>query len=410
MFDVSFWNASDLLHCHQTHHLIDIERVEQIEHLSERMLWVILLQLTMLIAGFSHSIRPCSCAWTGYGHVLALQQQSRRLFLRSIMQGPPPPGTATTTMRKFYSSTRLQSSSLSIAAATISANQTNVGTESPAEIMERRRLTKERRKASKTKRKALLGVAKAVDRGRGVQVTYAPGGVDGLSFRAKSGLPDRTRPFTVLGIESSCDDTGAAVVRSDGVILGQALASQQEIHEAWGGVVPGLARDAHVAKIHDVVQEALQNANLTSPSQVDAIAVTVGPGLEICLRVGCDKARDLAMQYRKPFVAIHHLEAHILMARLPSLIAKNDAFHLVPATADKHESRRAVGFPFLALLVSGGHCQIMKCLGIGRYEQNYDLRFPLQGPVQFQPLTHFFQSHTKTLLGMKFWAAPWMIL
>jgi N6-L-threonylcarbamoyladenine synthase len=122
--------------------------------------------------------------------------------------------------------------------------------------------------------------------------------------------------------------------------------------------------------------------------------VTVGPGLEICLRVGCDKARDLAMQHCKPFVAIHHLEAHILMARLPSLIAKDDdAFHLMPATADTHESRRTVDFPFLALLVSGGHCQIMKCLGIGRYEITTEIPFQGQDPTfstanPFLPFTY----------------------
>jgi tRNA N6-adenosine threonylcarbamoyltransferase len=282
----------------------------------------------------------------------------------------------TTARRRYYSASTIvqSSSSISTSAAAIDSNynQTNTAsTETLAEIMERRRLAKERRKASKTKRKALLGIAKAVDRGKPNQVTYAPGGPDGQSFQAKSGLPNRTGLFTVLGIESSCDDTGAAVVRSDGVILGQALASQHDIHEAFGGVVPGLARDAHVQKIHGIVQEALTNAGLNSVrDDVDAIAVTVGPGLEICLRVGCDKARELAMQYNKPFVAIHHLEAHILMARLPSLIVDDDdddSFHVMPATADTHESHRTVDFPFLALLVSGGHCQIMKCLGIGRY-------------------------------------------
>lgn len=84
-----------------------------------------------------------------------------------------------------------------------------------------------------------------------------------------------------------------------------------------------------------------------SLSEVDAIGVTVGPGLEICLRVGCNKARELAMEHKKPFVGIHHLEAHILMARL--------------------EPSNKLEFPFLALLVSGGHCQLLKCNGVGRY-------------------------------------------
>jgi N6-L-threonylcarbamoyladenine synthase len=232
-----------------------------------------------------------------------------------------------------------------------------------------------RKRRAKEKRKKFIGLAKAVDRGQ-FAVTYCPGGTaaGADSFQALSGLPDRSRPFTVLGIESSCDDTGAAVVRSDGVLLGEALASQQEIHEAWGGVVPGLARDAHVAQIDRVVEMALQQAGMTSAAEVDAISVTVGPGLEICLRVGCTKAVELAVQYNKPFVGIHHLEAHILMARLPLLDNndKDDNFQSslvqIPATADTHASVRSMDFPFLALLVSGGHCQLMKCLGIGNYE------------------------------------------
>lgn len=203
---------------------------------------------------------------------------------------------------------------------------------------------KKRKAAAKAKRSKFIGMAKAVDRGQ-YAVTYQPGGIDGNVFQAKSGLPDISKPFTVLGIESSCDDTGVAVVRSDGVILGEALASQAEIHEEWGGIVPGLAKTAHEENLDSMIDLALKNAEMTL-DEVDAIGVTVGPGLEICLRVGCNRARELAMEYSKPFVGIHHLEAHILMTRL---------------------DHSDLEFPFLALLVSGGHCQIMKCLGIGQY-------------------------------------------
>jgi N6-L-threonylcarbamoyladenine synthase len=215
--------------------------------------------------------------------------------------------------------------------------------------------------SAKEKRRKMIGLAKAVDRGQ--FQAYQPC-KDG-SFQALSGLPDRCRPFTVLGIESSCDDTGAAVIRSDGVILGESLASQQEIHEEWGGVVPGLARDAHVANIDRVVHQALERAGMKSAAEVDAIGVTVGPGLEICLRVGCTRAQELAIKYKKPFVGVHHLEAHILMARLPL----NDNNHRVeiPATDETHAALRTMDFPFLALLVSGGHCQLLKCMGIGNY-------------------------------------------
>lgn len=201
-----------------------------------------------------------------------------------------------------------------------------------------------RKEKAKRKRSRFIGMAKAVDRGQ-YGVTYQPGGPGGDMFQSKSGLPDLNRNFTVLGIESSCDDTGAAVVSSDGRILGEALASQAHIHEAWGGVVPGLAKTAHDENLDRVIDLALSRANMTL-SEVDAIGVTVGPGLEICLRVGCNRARELAMQYEKPFVGIHHLEAHILMARFEN---------------------PDLEFPFLSLLVSGGHCQILKCLGIGRY-------------------------------------------
>lgn len=228
----------------------------------------------------------------------------------------------------------------------------------------KRRKKKKKNNGARDKRRNFIGKAKAVDNGRW-STLYKPGGEDGYTFVAKSGLPDRSKPFTVLGIESSCDDTGAAVVRSDGAILGESLASQGDIHEEFGGIVPGLAKNAHEEKIDSVVAEAIANAGLSSVNEVDAIGVTVGPGLEICLRVGCNTARELAMKHQKPFVGIHHLEAHILMARLPF---DDTAMYTVGGTDNVHESKRAVNFPFLALLVSGGHCQLMKCLGIGRYE------------------------------------------
>jgi hypothetical protein len=92
------------------------------------------------------------------------------------------------------------------------------------------------------------------------------------------------RERIILGIESSCDDTGVAVVTSSGRVLGEALATQADIHAPWGGVVPNLAMEAHKAAIHGTVEEALRQAGL-SASQLDAVAVTVGPGLSLCLRV-----------------------------------------------------------------------------------------------------------------------------
>jgi N6-L-threonylcarbamoyladenine synthase len=156
------------------------------------------------------------------------------------------------------------------------------------------------------------------------------------------------RPFTVLGIETSCDDTGVAIVTDDGEILGEALASQAALHEEFGGVVPGIARDAHAEALDRVVAEALSRANMSSVAEVDAIGVTVGPGLEICLRVGTEGAKALAAAHDKPFVGVHHLEAHVLMARLAA-------------------GAEAVPFPFLTLLTSGGHCQLLLTRGIGQH-------------------------------------------
>ena len=137
------------------------------------------------------------------------------------------------------------------------------------------------------------------------------------------------------------------------------------LHQEFGGIVPGLARDAHADKIDAVITEALANANL-SIEEIDAIGVTVGPGLEICLRIGCNAAKELAIKYNKPFVGVHHLEAHIMMARLPHGPSDMNLY-TYPATSETHEFKRALEFPFLALLVSGGHCQILKCIDIGIY-------------------------------------------
>mmetsp|Transcript_907 Transcript_907/g.1914 ORF Transcript_907/g.1914 Transcript_907/m.1914 type:complete len:487 (-) Transcript_907:8-1468(-) len=231
-----------------------------------------------------------------------------------------------------------------------SSTTTIKSTSSTDALIKAQRAERKRKKkaANAAKRRTkFIGLAKAVDRGQ-FKTTYQPGGSSGTSFVAKSGLPQEysTKPFTVLGIESSCDDTGAAVVRSDGVILGESLASQAHIHEEWGGIVPGLAKSAHEENIDRVINDALQKAD-TTLEEIDAIGVTVGPGLELCLRVGKEKACQIATKFAKPFVGVHHLEAHILMARI--------------------ENQEALEFPFLTLLVSGGHCQLLKCIGIGRY-------------------------------------------
>jgi N6-L-threonylcarbamoyladenine synthase len=261
------------------------------------------------------------------------------------------------TRRQYTSTTRLFESKgipndpNSWTSSALPSTTTNTATtRTDADRLEKQKKKVVRAATAIARRRKFIGLAKAVDRGQCVATaTYLPGGPHGQDFVARSGLPAAcTSPgdhFTVLGIESSCDDTGAAVVRSDGVILGEALASQSHIHEEWGGVVPGLAKTAHEEALDGVIQKALHEADMTL-EDIDAIGVTVGPGLEICLRVGAQRACQIAKRYNKPFVGIHHLEAHIMMARMEN---------------------KDLEWPFLSLLVSGGHCQILKCIGVGRY-------------------------------------------
>lgn len=156
-------------------------------------------------------------------------------------------------------------------------------------------------------------------------------------------------PFLVLGIESSCDDTAAAVIRSDGTLLGEARISQDTLTQEWGGVVPHVARDAHEQAIQNVIHNALHRSNVTT-SDLHAVAATMGPGLEICLRVGYRAARQLARDHCKDFVAVNHLEAHVLVARM------------LKEVTDRPQ------FPFLTLLVSGGHCQLLLARSVADYE------------------------------------------
>ncbi len=141
----------------------------------------------------------------------------------------------------------------------------------------------------------------------------------------------------ILAIESSCDDTSAAVCR-DGVILSNQIASQS-IHEKYGGVVPELASRAHLQNIVPVVDAALQSAGVTL-QHIDAVAFTQAPGLIGALLVGAQFAKSLALALDKPLIAVHHMQAHVLA----NLIADDKP-----------------SFPFLCLTVSGGHTQIVLC-------------------------------------------------
>ncbi len=152
---------------------------------------------------------------------------------------------------------------------------------------------------------------------------------------------------TVLGIESSCDETAAALVTDGRVILAQRIASQDEAHRPYGGVVPEITARAHAERLTPLIEATLADAGMTL-ADVDAIAATAGPGLIGGVMVGLVTAKALAMAGDKPLIAINHLEGHALSPRL----------------ADE-----SLGFPYLLLLVSGGHCQLLLVEGVGRYRR-----------------------------------------
>lgn len=153
----------------------------------------------------------------------------------------------------------------------------------------------------------------------------------------------------VLAIESSCDETACAILSSEGVCLAQRVVSQDG-HADFGGVVPEIAARAHLALLPGLVQATLKDAGMT-PDEVGFVAASTGPGLIGGLIVGASFAKGLALSLGKPFVAVNHVEAHALTARLPGLVPGGAAF------------------PYLLLLVSGGHCQCIAVEGVGRYRK-----------------------------------------
>jgi N6-L-threonylcarbamoyladenine synthase len=157
-----------------------------------------------------------------------------------------------------------------------------------------------------------------------------------------------TCAFTVVGIETSCDETAAAVLRGappgPGEILSNVIFSQIEDHRPYGGVVPEIAARAHAEILDDVIEEALAAANIAL-CDVDAVAATAGPGLIGGVMVGLVTAKALALAAGKPLIGVNHLEAHALTARLTD----------------------GAPFPFLLLLASGGHCQLLAVEGVGAF-------------------------------------------
>ncbi len=150
----------------------------------------------------------------------------------------------------------------------------------------------------------------------------------------------------VLGLETSCDETGVALYDSQQGLLGDALFSQIDLHQIYGGVVPELASRDHVKRLLPLVGQVLHEANCNA-SQIDAIAYTAGPGLVGALLVGASCAQALAVGWGIPALGVHHMEGHLLAPMLEP----------TPPS-----------FPFVALLVSGGHTQLVKVAGIGCYQ------------------------------------------
>lgn len=149
----------------------------------------------------------------------------------------------------------------------------------------------------------------------------------------------------VLGFESSCDETGVALVCTRRGLLSHALHSQIDMHKAYGGVVPELASRDHIQRVLPLTQQSLDEAGLKL-SDVGAIAYTAGPGLAGALLVGASVAQSMAWALQLPAIAVHHLEGHLLSPLL---------------------AQPAPQFPFVALLVSGGHTQLMQVSGVGQY-------------------------------------------
>jgi N6-L-threonylcarbamoyladenine synthase len=154
----------------------------------------------------------------------------------------------------------------------------------------------------------------------------------------------------ILGIESSCDETAVAIIKENingkPEILSSIISSQVDVHKEFGGVVPELAARSHIEKIDLIAKKALNESGI-SLEEVDAVAATAGPGLIVCLSVGLNFGKSVAASLNKPFIAVNHLEGHALSPKLHS----------------------ELNFPYLLLLISGGHSQFLSVEGLGKYKR-----------------------------------------
>ena len=154
----------------------------------------------------------------------------------------------------------------------------------------------------------------------------------------------------ILGIETSCDETGASIItedeRGNPIVLSNIVSSQIEVHKEFGGVVPELAARSHIEKIDWIVQKAIDKSG-KKVDEIDAVASTAGPGLIVCLSVGLSFGKAFATSINKPFIAVNHLEGHALSPKLNSNL----------------------NYPYLLLLISGGHSQFLNVQGLGNYKR-----------------------------------------
>lgn len=159
-------------------------------------------------------------------------------------------------------------------------------------------------------------------------------------------MADKKEDIVILAIESSCDETAAAVVKNGRTVLSNVISSQIELHKLYGGVVPEIASRKHIEKINQVIEEALQEADMTL-EEIDAIAVTYGPGLVGALLVGVAEAKAISYATGKPLIGVHHIEGHI---------------------SANYIENQELEPPFLCLVVSGGHTHLVKVDDYGTYE------------------------------------------
>ena len=155
---------------------------------------------------------------------------------------------------------------------------------------------------------------------------------------------------TILGIETSCDETAVSIIQENGsdkpLILSNVVSSQIDVHKEFGGVVPELAARSHIEKIDLIAKKSIKESKIKI-EDIDAVAATAGPGLIVCLSVGLNFGKTIALTLNKPFIAVNHLEGHALSPKLNSKI----------------------NYPYLLLLISGGHSQFLSVQGLGKYRR-----------------------------------------